>query len=97
MSRIVALVTISDQKELWLQGQITIVGHQLFVWFCHIAGYAKKSGAFLASGRPTGSNPFHPSRGLSPAILPLFLRRLQFPIAVGLNLLLMSGEYVLRY
>jgi hypothetical protein len=30
------------------------------------------------------------------AILPLFPRRLQFPIPLGLNLLLMPGERVLR-
>src|ERR1017187_3258911 len=51
---------------------------------------------FLAYRRPTGSNPFHPSRGPLAAILPLFPRRLQFPIPVGLNLLLMPGEHVLR-
>jgi hypothetical protein len=38
----------------------------------------------------TGRNPFHPSVG------PLFPRRLQFQIPVGLNLLLMPGEDVLR-
>ena len=47
------------------------------------------------SGRPTGSNPFHPSRGLLAAILPLFPRRVQLPIPLGLNLLLMPGEHVL--
>ena len=52
--------------------------------------------AFRARGRPTGSNPFHPSRGPLAAILPLFPRRLQFPIPLGLNLLLMPGEHVLR-
>jgi hypothetical protein len=31
-----------------------------------------------------------------PAILPLLLRRLQFLIPLGLNLLLMPGEHVLR-
>jgi hypothetical protein len=36
----------------------------------------------------------HPSGGPLAAILPLFPRRLQFPIPVGLNLLLMPGEYV---
>ena len=92
----VALVTISDQQELWVQGQITIVGNQLFVLFCHIARYAKKSGAFLASGHPTGSNPFHSSRSPLAAILPMFLRLLQFSIPVSLNLLLMPGEHVLR-
>jgi hypothetical protein len=52
---------------------------------------------FCPSCRPTGSNPFHPSRGPLAAILPLFLRRLQCPIPVGLNLLLMPpGEHVLR-
>jgi hypothetical protein len=35
------------------------------------------------------------SRGPLAAILPLFPRRLQFPIPVGLNLLLMPGEHVL--
>jgi hypothetical protein len=30
------------------------------------------------------------------AILPLFLRRVQLTIPLGLNLLLMSGEHVLR-
>src|ERR1019366_8457245 len=51
---------------------------------------------FLAYRRPTGSNPFHPSRGPLAAILPLFPRRLQFPILFGLNLMLMPGEHVLR-
>src|SRR6202795_137185 len=46
--------------------------------------------------RPTGSNPFHPSRRPLAAILPLFLRRVQLPIPLGLNLLLMPGEHVLR-
>jgi hypothetical protein len=31
-----------------------------------------------------------------PAILPLLPRRLQFPILLGLNLLLMPGEHFLR-
>ena len=35
------------------------------------------------------------SRGPLAAILPLFPRRLQLPIPVGLNLLLMTGEHVL--
>src|ERR1700676_1482546 len=43
-----------------------------------------------------GSNPFHPSRRPLAAILPLFLRRVQLPIPLGLNLLLMPGEHVLR-
>jgi hypothetical protein len=47
-------------------------------------------------GRPTGSKPFHPSRGPLVAILPLFPRRLQLPILPSLNLLLMPGEHVLR-
>ena len=46
----------------------------------------------LVSRRPIGS-PFHPSRGPLAAILLLFPRRLQFPIPVGVNLLLMPGEY----
>ncbi len=41
-------------------------------------------------------NPFHPSRGPLAAILPLFPRRLQFPIPLGLNLLRMLGERVFR-
>src|SRR5215831_12991506 len=45
--------------------------------------------------RPTGSNPFHPSRRPLAAILPLFLRPVQLPIPLGLNLLLMPGEHVL--
>jgi hypothetical protein len=45
--------------------------------------------------RPTGSNPFHPSRCPLAAILPLFLRPVQLPIPLGLNLLLMPGEHVL--
>jgi hypothetical protein len=51
---------------------------------------------FWADGRRTGSNPFHPSRRPLAAILPLLPRRLQFPIPVGLNLLLMPGEQLLR-
>ena len=47
------------------------------------------------SRRPTGSNPFHPSRDPLAAILPLFPRRFQLPIPLGLNLLLMPGEHVL--
>src|SRR4029077_8667118 len=42
------------------------------------------------------SNPFHPSRRLLAAILPLFLRRVQLRIALGLILLLVPGEHVLR-
>ena len=45
--------------------------------------------------RPTGSNPFHPSRRPLAAIPPLFLSRVQLPIPLGLNLLLMPGEHVL--
>jgi hypothetical protein len=33
---------------------------------------------------------------IMPAILPRLLRRVQFPIPVGLNLLLLPGEHVLR-
>src|ERR1017187_9815304 len=51
---------------------------------------------FLAYRRPTGSNPFHPSRDPLAAILPLFPRRFQLPIPLGLNLLLMPGEHILR-
>jgi hypothetical protein len=40
------------------------------------------------------SNPFHPPRGPLAAILPLFSCRFQFPIALGLYLLLMPGEHV---
>ncbi len=43
-----------------------------------------------------GQPMFHQSRGLLAAILPLSPRRLQLPIALGLNLLLVSGEHVLR-
>jgi len=42
--------------------------------------------------RPTGSNPFHPSRRRLAAILPLFLRRVQLPIPLGLNILLMPAS-----
>jgi hypothetical protein len=42
------------------------------------------------------SNPFHLSRGALAAILSLFPRRLQFPVPLGVNLLLMPGEHVLR-
>jgi len=45
--------------------------------------------------RQAGSNPFHLSRGLLAAILPMFPRRFQLPIPLGLNLLLMPGEHVL--
>ena len=44
----------------------------------------------------TGSNPFRRSRGPLAAILPVFSRRFQFPIPVGLNLLLASGQHILR-
>jgi hypothetical protein len=44
----------------------------------------------------TGSNPFHPARGPLAAILRLFCRRLQLPIPLGMNLLLMPGEHALR-
>jgi len=47
-------------------------------------------------GRQTGSNPFHRSSGPLAAILPLFPRHIQFPIPVGLNLLLMPAEPVLQ-
>jgi hypothetical protein len=39
-------------------------------------------------------NPFHLSRGLLAAILPLFPRRLQLPIPLGLNLLLMPRHCI---
>jgi hypothetical protein len=39
---------------------------------------------------------FIPSRGLLATNLPLFPRRLQLPVPLGLNLLLMPGEHVLR-
>ena len=42
------------------------------------------------------SNPFHLLRGALAAILSLFPRRLQFPVPLGVNLLLMPGEHVLR-
>jgi hypothetical protein len=42
--------------------------------------------------RPTGSNPFHPSRDPLAAILPLFPRCLQFPIPLDLNLVLFPAE-----
>ena len=45
--------------------------------------------------RPTGGNPFHQSRGPLATILPLLPCRLQLPIPVGLNFLLMPGEHVL--
>ena len=43
-----------------------------------------------------GSNPYHRSCGPLAAILPLFSCRLQFPIPLGLNFLLMPGEHFLR-
>ena len=49
-------------------------------------------GTFRTDGRPTGSDPFHASRGPLSAIYPLFPRRLQSPIPLGLNLLLIPGE-----
>jgi hypothetical protein len=51
---------------------------------------------FRVDKRQTGSNPFHPSRGPPAAILPVFPRRFQLSIPLGLNLLLMPGEHVLR-
>ena len=57
---------------------------------------APPPGCLGSVGRQTGSNPFHPSRGPLAAILPLFPRRLQLPIPLGVNLLLMPGEHVLR-
>ena len=50
---------------------------------------------FILHCRPTGSNPFHPSRRPLAAILPLFLRRVQLPIPSGMNRLLSSSEHVL--
>jgi len=52
--------------------------------------------SFQMNRRPTKSNPFNQSRGPLAAILPLFPRRVQLPIPLGLNLLLMPGEHVLR-
>ena len=46
--------------------------------------------------RPTKSNPFHQSRGPLATILPLLPCRFQLPIPLGLNLLLIPGEHVLR-
>src|SRR4029077_5412464 len=40
--------------------------------------------------RLIGSNPFHPSRRPLAVIFPLFLRRVQLPIPLGLNLLPLS-------
>jgi hypothetical protein len=40
---------------------------------------AERAG-FVWIQRPTGSNPFHQSRGPLAAILPLFPRRLQLPV-----------------
>src|SRR6516162_9936447 len=51
---------------------------------------------WLPDCRQTGSNPFHPSRGLLATNLPVFPRRLQLSVPLGLNLLLMPGEHVLR-
>src|ERR1700722_3311214 len=51
--------------------------------------------AVVGERQPTGSDPFHPSRGLLAPILPLFPRRFQPPISLGLNLLLMPSEHVL--
>ena len=50
---------------------------------------------FRIVGKPEVTR-FHPSRGLLATNLPLFPRRLQLPIPLGLNLLLMPGEHVLR-
>ena len=47
---------------------------------------------YIHKSQPTGSDPFHPSRGPLAAILPLFPLRVQLPIRLGLNLLLMPGE-----
>ncbi len=41
-----------------------------------------------------GGNLFHRSCGLLAAILPLFPRRLQPPVPLGLNLLLVPSEHV---
>ena len=43
-----------------------------------------------------GSNPFHQSRGPVVSVLPPFSCRLQLPVPLGLNLVLMPGEHVLR-
>ena len=49
----------------------------------------------IRDGRPyRDSNPFHPSRGPLAAVLPLFPSRLQFPVPLILNLLLVPGEHV---
>ena len=44
------------------------------------------------SGRPNGSNPFHPSRGPLAAVLPPFPRCLELPIPLCLNLVLMPAQ-----
>jgi hypothetical protein len=46
----------------------------------------------FVDGRRTGGNPFRPSRDPLAAILPLFPRCLQFPIPLGLNLVLIPAS-----
>ena len=50
----------------------------------------------LPDGRLPLSNPFHQLRGPLAVILPLFPRRLQLPIPLGVNLLLVPCEHVFR-
>ena len=51
---------------------------------------------FWAYGRPTGSNPFHPSLGPLAAILRLLPRRVQFPIPGLFNSrwILLLGDHI---
>jgi hypothetical protein len=58
-----------------------------------VDGWAEAVGLEM-NGRPPGSNPFRRSRGPLAAILPVFSRRFQFLIPVGLNLLLASGQHI---
>src|SRR5438309_9264418 len=65
------------------------------MWHQGRAAGTAANGQILGS-RSTGINPFHRSGGPPTAILPLFPCRFQLPIPLGLNLLLMPGEHVLR-
>src|SRR6516165_4951837 len=81
--------------EAWLlPGSLCSYQRHSSCW-CQRENERWQSADCLPSGRPTGSNLFHQPCDPLAAILPLFPRRLQFPIPLLVNLLLPPGEHVL--
>jgi len=83
---------VSTRRDYWRNIAVTPTKIQSS-WRCIFVDRSYHMGPFLV-GWSANPNPFHPSRGPLAAILPLFPRRLQSQIPVGLNLLLMPGKHV---